>query len=127
MRLSVKRAGPAGAVTGVLALAPASAAADPVTGGKTVLKPERDTLEGIADMSIGVETAGAASSGNKGFKFPVNGGDVNEGPRGDITRRGGLIFFTEGGPGLKISKFTLKIGANNAKLFGKSGGAEVKF
>ncbi len=104
-----------------------AAGADPVTGGKTVLKFNQDTGEGFADMSIGIDTTGAARSGKHGFNFPIKGGDVNEGPKGTIEHKGGLAFFTEGGPGVKFTKFTIKIGANKTKLFAKSGGAEVRF
>ena len=109
-----------------LVLVPA-AGADPVTGGKTVLKFDQATGEGFADMSIGIDTTGAAKNGKRGFSFPIKGGDVNEGPKGTIDHRGGLAFFTEGGPGVKFTKFAVKIGKNKTKLFAKSGGAEVRF
>ena len=92
-----------------------------------MLKPDQDTFEALADMSIGVETTGAATFGKNGAKFPISGGDIKEGPRGSIEHRGGLAFFTEGGPGLKVSKFFVKIGKAKTKLFAKSGGAEVRF
>ena len=104
-----------------------AAGADPVTGGKTVLKFDQATGEGFADMSIGIDTTGAAKNGKRGFSFPIKGGDINEGPKGTIDHRGGLAFFTEGGPGVKFTKFTVKIGKNKTKLFAKSGGAEVRF
>ena len=99
----------------------------PVTGGKTVLKFDQATGEGFADMSIGIQTTGAAKSGKHGFNFPIKGGDVNTGPKGAIDHSGGLAFFTEGGPGVKFTKFAVKIGKNKTKLFAKSGGAEVRF
>jgi hypothetical protein len=109
------------------ALVVPAAIADPVTGGKTVLKFDQATGEGFADMSIGIDTTGAAKSGKHGFNFPIKGGDIKTGPKGTIDHRGGLAFFTEGGPGVKFTKFTIKIGKNKTKLFAKSGGAEVRF
>jgi hypothetical protein len=117
---------PVAAIVAALVLAPV-AGADPVTGGKTVLKFDQNTGEGFADMSIGIDTTGAAKSGKNGFSFPIKGGDVSEGPKGEIDHRGGLAFFTEGGPGVKFTKFAIKIGKNKTKLFAKSGHAEVRF
>jgi hypothetical protein len=105
----------------------AATGADPVIGGKTVLKPDRDTFEGLADMSIGVEATGAATFRRNGAKFPIKGGDVKGGPKGSIEHRGGLAFFTEGGPAVKFSKFTIRIGKRKVKLFAKSGRSEVRF
>ena len=121
-----------GAMAGLMAVAvsltvAAAAGADPVTGGKTVLKPDQATFEGLADMSIGVETTGAAEFGNNGAKFPIKGGDVSEGPKGSIEHKGGLAFVQDRGPGVKFSKFTVKIGENKTKLFAKSGQSEVRF
>jgi hypothetical protein len=126
---NVKRAwviAPAALLVAALVLVPA-AVADPVTGGKTVLKFDQVTGEGFADMSIGIDTTGAAKNGKHGFNFPIKGGDVNAGPKGTIDHRGGLAFFTEGGPGVKFTKFAVKIGTQKTKLFAKSGGAEVRF
>jgi hypothetical protein len=111
----------------VAALVVPAAVADPVTGGTTKLKFDQATGEGFADMSIGIEPTGAAQSGKHGFKFPISGGDIKKGPKGTITHRGGLAFFTEGGPGVKFTKFQVKIGQNKTKLFAKSGGAVVRF
>ena len=109
-----------------LILAPASLA-DTVTGGKTVLKFDQATGEGFADMSIGIQSTGAAKDGKHGFNFPIKGGNVKTGPKGLIDHRGGLAFFTEGGPGVKFTKFSVKIGKKKTKLFAKSGGAAVRF
>jgi hypothetical protein len=129
MRIS---AGRSVAAVGVLAVAAALAGvvpsgADPVAGGKTVLKPDQDTFEALADMSIGVEATGAAKFGKNGAKFPISRGNIKKGPKGAIVHRGGLAFFTEGGPGLKLSKFFVKISEKKTKLFAKSGQAEVRF
>jgi hypothetical protein len=105
----------------------AAASADPVTGGKTVLKLDPDTAEGLADMSIGVTTTGAGKDGKNGLSFPIKGGDVKEGPKGEITHRGGLGFFTEGGPGVKFTQFIVKIGTKKTKVFAKSDHAAVRF
>lgn len=113
------------AVAGSLALA-TSAGAEPVTGGKTVLKPDPGTFEGLADMSIGVEATGGADAGRNGYSFPITGGEIREGGPGKIQHRGGLLFLTDG-PEVKFSKFFVKLGAEKVKVFAKSGGDEVRF
>jgi hypothetical protein len=114
------------AVGGSLGLV-ASSSAEPVTGGKTVLKPDVDTFEALADMSIGVDTTGAASFGNRGAKFPISGGIVGEAGKDTIEHKGGIAFFREGGAGVKVSKLTVVLGKNKGKVFGKSDGAELAF
>lgn len=128
MRTRVWLIAPLAAVLAALVLAPASLA-DTVTGGKTVLKFDQATGEGFADMSIGIQSTGAAKDGKHGFNFPIKGGhvNVNSGPKGLIDHKGGLAFFTEGGPGVKFSKFSVKIGKQKTKLFARSGGAAVRF
>jgi hypothetical protein len=124
------RATAAIAAAGVSLALVASAGAEQVTGGKSVLKPDVDTFEALADMSIGVEATGAAKWGKNGAKFPVSGGDVDVSkatPTGMVNHRGGLAFFTEGGPGVKFSKLVVKLGKKKTKVFAKSGGAEVRF
>lgn len=112
-----------------LILAPA-ALAQQVTGGKTVLKPDVDTLEGFADMSTSVGATGAARDAVKGVVFPISGGEVGAGPQGTILHRGGLVFAQNfaGGEILKFSRYRVKISASGkAKLFAKSEGSEVRF
>ena len=109
-----------------LVVVPATSA-DPVNGGKTVLKPDPSTFEGFADMSIGVQTTGAAKDGKHGLVFPVKGGNVNAGPKGELDHRGGIAFFTEGGPGVKFTQFVAKIGQSKVKVFAKSDHAAVRF
>ena len=77
-----------------------------VTGGKTVLKPDVDTFEGFADMSTSVGATGAARDAAKGVVFPISGGEIDEGPKGTIRHRGGLVFAQNiaGGEILKFSK-----------------------
>ena len=67
-RLSARtRLGSVVAIAAVAALIPAAGAgADPVTGGKTVLKPDVDTFEGFADMNMSVGARGAARDAVKG-------------------------------------------------------------
>ena len=112
----------------IAALVPV-ASANPVTGGKSVLHPDVDTFEGLADMSMSVGATGAAKDGRRGISFPIRSGDVDEGPSGTIEHRGGLVFArnTAAGGVVKFTQYRLKLGPNKAKLFAKSGGAEVRF
>ena len=127
MRHALRRTAVAGtAVAASLALSATTAAA-PLTDGKTTLKPDPDTMEGLADMSIGVEATGRAEFGANAAKFPITGGDVDSPTKGSIEHTGGLAFFSEGGPSVKFSKFFVELRAKGPKLFAKSGGAEVRF
>jgi Htaa len=112
-----------------LVVAP-SAIADPVTGGKTVFKPDVDTFEGFADMSISVGATGAAEDTAKGVVFPISQGQITEGPKGNIRHRGGLVFSQNiaGGETLKFSKFQISISqSGKVKLFAKVADAWIRF
>ncbi|MQA74621.1 MAG: hypothetical protein GEU88_09830 [Solirubrobacterales bacterium] len=124
--LAARVALPVVAIAAMLALA-APASADRVTGGKTVLTPDDDTFELLADSSVGIEATGAAKENKNGYAFPIRGGNVKEGPRGSIEHRGGLAFFTEGGAGDKFSQFTAQIGKRKVKVFAKSDKSEIRF
>lgn len=111
-----------------VALVPvASSGASPVTDGKSVLHPDADTFEGLADMSLSVGATGAAKDGRRGVSFPIRSGDVDEGPGGTIEHRGGLVFSANPGAVVKFSAYTIKLGPNKAKLFAKSDHSEVRF
>ena len=106
-----------------------TAGADPVSGGKSVFKPDVDTFEGLADMSISVGATGAAEDKKRGVNFPISGGDVKAGPKGTINHKGGLVFSrntAEGGK-VKFTQFIVKLGATKAKLFAKSEHSAVRF
>ena len=108
-----------------LALATA-AVANPVSGGKTKLALDPDTAEGFADMSIGIEPTGAAKFAQGYLKFPVKGGELDDTGKGLILHKGGIAFFTEGGPGVKFTQFEIKVGNTKAKVFAKSEHAAVR-
>src|SRR5687767_6650083 len=106
-----------------------TAGADPVTGGKSLFRPDVDTFEGFADMTISVGATGAAEDTPKGVTFPVTGGDFDAGPEGSIEHRGGLVFSrntAEGGV-VKFTQFIVKVGKRKAKVFAKSDHAAVRF
>jgi len=127
----MKRVVASGAAIGlVVALCLAApAGADPVSGGKSVFKPDVDTFEGFADMTIAVGATGAAKDGRRGVKFPISGGNLNAGPKGSIEHKGGLVFDrnTAAGGTVKFTKFVVEIGKRKAKLFAKSDHAAVRF
>ncbi len=106
----------------------APAGADPITGGETRLKPDRDTFEAFADMGIRVEPTGAAKINRRGAKFPIRGGHVTATNRVDATLQhaGGLALVATGGPDVKVSKFRIEIG-RKIKLFARSGTSELRF
>jgi hypothetical protein len=119
------------ATAAAVALALATAAvASPVSSGKTKLALDPDTVEGFADMGIGITTTGAARTAQGFLKFPVKGGDIKPNGRGEVDHKGGIAFFREGdveNPGsVKFSQFIVKIGADKAKVFAKSDHAAVR-
>ncbi len=117
---------PAGIAIASLALATASSA-DRVADGKTVLKLDDDTFQGFAEQGIGLKTTGAAKDNKNGYVFPMEGGRVNTGPKGEIEHRGGLKFFALNGISVKASKFTARIGKRNVRVYAKSRQSEMRF
>jgi hypothetical protein len=106
-----------------------TAGADPVTGGRSLFRPDVDTFEGFADMTISVGAIGAAEDTPKGVTFPVSGGDFDPGPDGMIEHRGGLVFSrnTADGGVVKFTQFVVKLGKRKGKVFAKSDHAAVRF
>jgi hypothetical protein len=123
-------AGGLAAIGTIAALAMAGpAGADPVTGGESLFRPDVDTFEGFADMSISVGATGAAEDTPRGVTFPVSGGDFDAGPEGTIEHKGGLVFSrnTADGGVVKFTQFIVKVGKRKAKVFAKSDHAAVRF
>ena len=68
----------AGALAASLAFA-AVVAAEPVTGGETTLRPDKDTFEALSDLGIEVVPTNGADFGDKGIVFPITGGEFSPG------------------------------------------------
>lgn len=118
------------AVVAIASLALAgTTSADPVTGGKTKLKPDQDTFEAFADMSIAVDATGRADWTTTGAKFPITGGEVQVRNRinGLIDHGGGLEFSRDDGASVKFSKLSVTIVHDKLKVFAKSDHAAVRF
>jgi hypothetical protein len=115
------------ALVSLLAMA-ALSSANGVVSGKTKLKPDSDTFEALADMSIAVETTGKAEFKPSGAKFPVSGGDIDPtaGFQGIYGHRGGLMFSRSDGAAIKFKHLTIEIEQNKAKLFASASGSELK-
>ena len=114
------------AATASLALA-ATTSADGVSGGKTKLKPDQDTFEGFADMSISVDATGRAEWTDTGAKFPVIGGDFTPGRGGIIGHAGGLLFTrSTDGASAKFSKPAILVRGHRMHLFAQSDHEPVK-
>jgi hypothetical protein len=96
-----------------------TAGANCVIGGKTKLKPDQDTFEAFADMSIAVETTGRAEFKPSGAVFPVRGGDIDPsaGFQGVYGHQGGLMFSRSDGAAITFKHLTIEIEKNKAKLF----------
>ena len=97
-----------------------------------MLKPDADTFEGFADMSIGGRGDGRREADkHRGVNFPISGGDVNDGPEGDDRPQAAASRSLATPPRaarcVKFTQFVVKIGKNKTKLFAKSGHAAVRF
>lgn len=102
-----------------------AAGANGVISGKTKLKPDPDTFEALADMSIAVETTGRAEFMPSGARFPVQGGDVapQAGYKGLVVHTGGLRFSREGAS-VKFSRLAFIIRNNKIRVFARANGLE---
>jgi hypothetical protein len=112
-----------------MAMVVAQTSANGVKSGKTKLKPDPDTFEALADMSIAVETTGAAEFKPSGARFPVSGGDIDPtaGFQGIYGHKGGLLFSrSTDGAEVKFRHLTIEIEKNKAKLFASASGGELK-
>lgn len=120
MRFAPKTAAVAAvAAAATLALAGVSGA-NGVGPGKTKLKPDQDTFEALADMSISVDTTGKAQWTQTGARFPVTGGDVSprNGFQGIIGHGGGLLFSrSSDGASVKFKRLTIEVEKSKLKLF----------
>ena len=75
-----------------------NAATTPVSGGKTLLKLDKDTAGALSEAGVKVESTGKATgpTGNGVLRFPIVGGKVDKDPLGGrIVHSGGLAFSTD--------------------------------
>ena len=107
----------AASVAAMLAMG-ALSSANGVKSGKTKLRPDVDTFEALADMSISVETTGQAEFKPSGAKFPISGGDIdpNAGFQGIYGHKGGLMFSRSDGASVKFNRLEIVID-KQVKLF----------
>jgi hypothetical protein len=69
-----------------------------VSGGKTLLKLDKDTAGALSDAGVKVEATGKATgpTGNGVFRFPIVGGKVDKDPLGgQVVHSGGLAFSAD--------------------------------
>jgi hypothetical protein len=103
----------------------AAAAKDPIGGGETTLKPNKNIAAALADAGVAVKPKGTATATDKGIVFPVTGGKIFSGePKGKVEHKGGKLRLGGG-----KSAITLKnplINLNAAKLKVRAGGSSLK-
>lgn len=122
-------------VVGVLSLAFASLAfASPkadffdVVSGKTVLSPDIEMFEALNDYGVTATPVEDADTNNKGFVFPITGGEVRNDVVGTIEHSGGIQFTNANtGSTVTFDDFLVKIGKSKAKLFATTGTDAVRF
>jgi hypothetical protein len=107
------------------------ATGEPVTGGKTVLKTDPEALRNLGERGVTAGIIPGAASVAGGVRFPIDGGELREGPRGTVEHAGGLSFRRSAQPEksatLELTDFTIRFGAARAKLYAASAGSEVRF
>ena len=128
MRLVPRKAAVA-AVAAVASLALAGiTSANGVGSGKTKLKPDQDTFEALADMSISVDATGRAKWTDTGLKFPVAGGDFTPGEGGIIAHAGGMLWSrSTDGADVKFKRLEVFAKGKKLKLLAQVSGSEGSF
>ena len=120
MRLVSRTLGALALAGAALLVVAAVSGANGVKSGKTKFKPDPDTFEALADMSIAVDTTGKAEFKPNGAKFPVSGGDIDptNGFLGVYGHKGGLMFSRSDGASVKFRYLVIQIQPNNnGRLF----------
>lgn len=99
-----------------------------VVGGKSLLAPDVELFEALADYGVTATPVEGAKANNKGLVFPITGGEVRSDIVGTIEHRGG-IKFTNANTGATVTfdDFLVKIGKSKAKLFATTGTDAVRF
>ena len=99
----------------------------PLSGGKTLLKIDKDTAAALSDAGVEVEATGAAvgpTAKHPYFAFPIVGGKVDKNPLwGRIVHSGGLSF-SAGSKSVVVKRFVIEL--NRAVLTAKVAGTDQR-
>ena len=88
-----------------------NATTTPVTGGKTLLKLDKDTAAALSDAGVKVEATGKATgpTGSGVFRFPIVGGKVDKDPLGGRIVHSGGLAFSAGSDRVVVQSFVINL------------------
>jgi hypothetical protein len=95
----------------------------PLSGGKTLLKIDKDTAAALSDAGVKVEATGAAvgpTAKRPYFTFPIVGGKVDKKPLGGRIVHSGGLSFSAGSKSVTVKRFVIEL--NRAVLTAKVAG-----
>jgi hypothetical protein len=97
-----------------------------LASGSTVLTLDKATVKVLTSSNVRLAPIRPGAAGKGGtVSFPITGGlvDVETGA-GTVTHSGGLVFRANG-ESVRLTKFTVKVGANKSRLFASVGDARI--
>ena len=99
----------------------------PLSGGKTLLKIDKDTAAALSDAGVEVEATGAAvgpTAKHPYFAFPIVGGKVDKKPLGGRIVHSGGLSFSAGSKSVVVKRFVIEL--NRAVLTAKVAGTDQR-
>ena len=99
----------------------------PLSGGKTLLKIDKDTAAALSDAGVKVEATGAAvgpTAKHPYFAFPIVGGKVHKNPLGGRIVHSGGLSFSAGSKSVVVKRFVIEL--NRAVLTAKVAGTDQR-
>jgi hypothetical protein len=99
----------------------------PLSGGKTLLKIDKDTAAALSDAGVEVEATGAAvgpTAKHPYFAFPIVGGKVDKNPLGGRIVHSGGLSFSAGSKSVVVKRFVIEL--NRAVLTAKVAGTDQR-
>ncbi len=99
----------------------------PLSGGKTLLKIDKDTADALSDAGVEVEATGAAvgpTDKHRYFAFPIVGGKVDKKPLGGKIVHSGGLRFSAGSESVTVKRFVIDL--DRAILTAKVAGTDQR-
>ena len=99
----------------------------PLSGGKTLLKIDKDTAAALSDAGVEVEATGAAvgpAAKHPYFAFPIVGGKVDKNPLGGRIVHSGGLSFSASSKSVVVKHFVIEL--NRAVLTAKVAGTDQR-
>jgi hypothetical protein len=99
----------------------------PLSGGKTLLKIDKDTAAALSDVGVEVEATEAAvgpTAKHPSCAFPIVGGKVDKNPLGGRIVHSGGLSFSAGSKSVVVKRFVIEL--NRAVLTAKVAGTDQR-